>query len=219
MVSNFVVSSGIFAWHFFELSQGWINFAANYVVLHFHDSFGVILGAALDTPGILKPAIAGLVANCRLADVRLVLLEMNLPLGHISTNALTRSLSAQFYIPLPQTTVVVADGNQNDRNLTTLHVNADIGLCRPVRSSPKFWTLDLLMSHAASRALLGFPPTLSWMKLDCMPTSRSFCIRQLGRQSTKIFLNICVLITGITRQLPSITCLKRRRTHKATRNA
>ena len=96
-------------------------------MLNFHDSFGLILGASLATPGILKPVIAGLVANCRPADVRFVCLEMTLLLGHILTNAPTRNLTAQVYIPLPQTTVVVVDGNQSDLNLTTWHGDADIG--------------------------------------------------------------------------------------------
>ena len=78
-------------------------------------------------PSLLKPVAAGAIADCRPADVKFARCKFTLPLGAISSNAPARSLVFQVYLPLPQTTRQVANGNGVDHALTTWHGNANIG--------------------------------------------------------------------------------------------
>ena len=83
------------------LNRGWIDFQANGMVLNIQDLKDATIATASvpGTPGVLKPVVASLVADCCQADTRFTRCEFTLTLGEIAANAPTRSLVFQFYIP------------------------------------------------------------------------------------------------------------------------
>lgn len=75
-------------------------------------------------PAILKDVINGPIADCRPADVRYVIIHLDVdfqdlcPAASPQDNTTTR---CAYYLELPQETVVVNNANDVARNLTTFH--------------------------------------------------------------------------------------------------
>ena len=114
-----------------RFDEHWLDWN-NLTILSFHNTQGQAFGNNAVTPAdlsVLKPVVNGAVANCRPADVRFVRVECTLDFRTLCTAAEptdNTTLRCSYYIELPQSTVVVNDGNNNPRNLRTWQGVADL---------------------------------------------------------------------------------------------
>ena len=116
----------------FELSS------PNHELLAFLDSSGAVINNAgtAANPLILKPVQNGVIADCRPADLSFVRFKITCSFvpciePSIVTNSPSEQISIESILALPQTTVIVNDGNNNPRQLTTFHGPANLRLPMP----------------------------------------------------------------------------------------
>lgn len=119
---------GIKADWMFEFSSNWMN-PARMTILSFHNTEGTPIRntvTAADS-AVLKPIVDGPAAANRRADVKFVRVQLNLDFAHLVTiqpPGLT-TLKVDYYIQLPQNTVMFNDGI-NPVELTTYTGPADL---------------------------------------------------------------------------------------------
>ena len=117
-----------------HFDSAWFNFA-NLSILSFHGSDGrpITNTTVAGDPTILLPVQNGAVAGCRQGDVRFVRVDCSIDFTPLITipGYGTSVLRASFYMELPQTTVVMQNGNGVDYNLTTWHGASNLRTLTP----------------------------------------------------------------------------------------
>ena len=117
-----------------HFDSAWFNFA-NLSILSFHGSDGcpITNTTVAGDPTILLPVQNGAVAGCRQGDVRFVRVDCSINFTPLITipGYGTSVLRASFYMELPQTTVVMQNGNGVDYNLTTWHGASNLRTLTP----------------------------------------------------------------------------------------
>ena len=112
-------------WHY---KNNWLNMA-NLPIVIFHNITGAVVKNAT-TPAdskVLLPAIAGAVADCHPADLRLVGLQLKLDFATLAPDFVGgKILKGMYHLELPQTSVDLANGAGIFRSLVTFHGVADL---------------------------------------------------------------------------------------------
>jgi hypothetical protein len=113
-----------------HFEDNWVNMN-HLTILSFHNSAGAVMpDAAIPVdPVVLKPVQDGPVSNCCPGDVRFVRVQLILDFCELCTAAAPTDntiLRTDYYIELPQDTVIVRNAANVPRNLTTFQGPADL---------------------------------------------------------------------------------------------
>jgi hypothetical protein len=142
---SMTVDSTINNWFRF-FYDSWFDFL-KLTILSFHNVKGNIVLDTTDAgdPAILLPIQDGILANCRMKDVKFVRIQLMLdffPLVNVTTQAGPTILWGEYYIELLQTSWQLLNGTGTAYNLLTFHGPGDLRTLSPAAIQAQF--LDVM---------------------------------------------------------------------------
>jgi hypothetical protein len=131
--------------------DSWFDFF-KLTILSFHNTKGDIMATTTDAadPSVLLPIVNGVLATCRKKDVKFVRIQLVLnyaSLVNVDPPGAT-VLRTEYYIELPQTSVLMTDGSGSAYNLLSFHGPMDLRMMSPAEVQAQILTSPSRMAQS-----------------------------------------------------------------------